>query len=328
LNPLLGREKYNKPADMQIKPAIWMVLALGLLIRPAAVWCQPYHHGDSIQLNALDYVAGELQWQYSFDNEEWQDFEGATGLQFMFYPEQDTYLRLRISDPNCPPPYFTEVQFVGLEPVPAFQCGDLLVDTRDGQEYPTVLIGDQCWMGRNLNIGEMVPGTQNQADSTLVEKYCYRNDADNCETYGGLYQWDQVMDYSTEEGTQGICPPGWHVPSDDEYKTLELALGMSEAHVNLTGFRGAGVGTAMMEGGDSGFEALFGGARNSSGGWQFIEGSPTYEFGYFYTSTEAANPNNAFRRCLRSDSSAVGRYNSWNKRFGLSLRCVLDDPGE
>ena len=313
---------------MQKKPTIWIVLSLGLLILSGAAWCQPYHQGDSIRLNALDYVAGELQWQYSFDNEEWHDLEGATGLQFMFYPEQDTYLRLRISDPDCPPPYYTEVQFVQLEPVPAFQCGDVLVDARDGQEYPTVLIGDQCWMARNLNIGEMVPGTQNQGDAGLIEKYCYGNDPENCETYGGLYQWNQVMDYSTEEGTQGICPPGWHVPSDDEYKTLELALGMSEAHVNLTGFRGAGVGTAMMADGDSGFEALFGGARNSSGGWQFIEGSPTYEFGYFYTSTEAVNTNNAFRRCLRSDSSGVGRYNSWNKRFGLSLRCVMDDPGE
>lgn len=313
---------------MNLKCIITCVLFWVLLALPLAVTGQPYLPGDSIRLNAVDYIAGELQWQYSFDGEQWHDFEGATGLEFMFYPERDTYLRLRIDDPDCPPPYYTEVQFVELEPVPAFQCGDVLVDPRDGQEYPTVLIGGQCWMARNLNIGEMVPGSQNQNDTTLIEKYCYGNDPENCETYGGLYQWNQVMNYSTEEGTQGICPPGWHVPSDEEWKTLERELGMPEAHLNLTGFRGAGIGTLLKEGGDSGFEALLGGARNSGGGWQFIEGSPTFEFGYFYTSTEAANVNNAFRRCLREDSSGVGRYNSWSKRFGLSLRCVLDEPEE
>jgi uncharacterized protein (TIGR02145 family) len=313
---------------MRIDRIIWVLFLQGLILGPLGGWSQPYHHGDSIKLNARDYVAGGLQWQYSFNGEEWHDFEGATGLQHMFYPEQDTYLRLRIDDPDCPPPYYTGVQFVELEPVTAFQCGDVLVDPRDGKEYPTVLIGNQCWMARNLDIGELIPGNQNQNDTILIEKYCYNNDPENCEIYGGLYQWNQVMDYTTEEGAQGICPPGWHVPSDNEWKILEMELGMSEAHTNLTGFRGAGVGTSLKAGGDSGFEALLGGGRNSAGGFQFIEGSPTYEFAYFYTSTEAANLNNAFRRCLRGDSSAVGRYNSWSKRFGLSLRCVLDAPGE
>ncbi|MFO7999369.1 MAG: FISUMP domain-containing protein [Bacteroidales bacterium] len=295
-----------------------------LLALPGSGLCQPYIEGDSIQLNALDYISGELQWQYSFDNNEWFDFEGGNGLRFVFYPEQDTYLRLKISDPDCPPPYYTDIQFVELEPVPAFQCGELLVDPRDGQAYPTVLIGEQCWMGKNLNTGEMVSGSQNQADTADIEKYCYNNDPENCDDYGGLYQWSQAMDYGTTESSKGICPPGWHLPSDDEWKILEMALGMSESDVNRTGFRGSGVGSSLKEGGDSGFEALLGGGRNSSGGWQFIEGS-NYEFGYFYTSSEAANQNYAFRRCIRGDSSAVGRYNSWPKTFGLSVRCVKDD---
>lgn len=283
---------------------------------------QAVHVGDSITLNALDYAAGELQWQYSFDDEQWFDYDESTGLMHVIYPEQDIYLRLRITDPDCPPAYYTEVKFVEVAPK-VFACGDSLVDPRDGQVYPTIKIGDQCWMGTNLNIGHMIEGANNQLDTAVIEKYCYGDDPENCDRFGGLYQWNQVMGYTTEEGAQGICLPGWHVPSDEEWKTLEMALGMSENAVNMGGFRGVGIGDALKEGGSSGFEALMGGARNNWGGWQFIEGSDI-EFGYFYTSTEGENPNNAYRRCLRKDHSAVGRYSTWPKMFGLSLRCVKD----
>ena len=180
-------------------------------------------------------------------------------------------------------------------------------------------------MAKNLNVGTMIQGNLNQSDTALIEKYCYDNDAENCLKYGGLYQWNQVMDYSTAEGARGICPPGWHVPGDEEWKSLELALGMPEALLNVIGFRGAGIGDAIKAGGSSGFEALFGGARSSPGNFVYMEGSPTFEFGYFYTSTESRVPGYAFRRCIRKDSSALGRYDTWPKSYGLSVRCVKDD---
>jgi uncharacterized protein (TIGR02145 family) len=282
----------------------------------------PYLPGDSVTLVAVDYVAGELQWQYSFDQQQWHDFEGKTGLQMVFYPTMDTYLRLKITDPACPPAYYTDTRLVALSDI--FRCGDTLTDPRDGQSYPTVVIGDRCWMARNLNVGTMVPGNVSQTDPELIQKYCYGNDPDNCDRYGGLYQWNQVMDYTTAEGARGICPPGWHVPTDQEYKELEMALGMSPEDADRTGFRGFGIGTRMKAGGTSGFEALMGGGRTSGGTWIYIEGSST-EFGYFYTSTESVRQGNAFRRCLRSASSAVGRYDSWPKTYGLSVRCIKDE---
>ncbi len=86
------------------------------------------------------------------------------------------------------------------------------VDDRDGQQYySTVLIDDQCWMAENLNYGDQIDGMYNQTNNSIIEKYCYNDLESNCDSLGGLYQWNELMEYTTEEGTQGICPDGWHV---------------------------------------------------------------------------------------------------------------------
>ena len=101
----------------------------------------------------------------------------------------------------------------------AWTCGLPIADPRDGKTYPTVQIGTQCWMAWNLNVGSMIPYTQEMANNGTVEKYCYDNSTSNCDVYGGLYQWDEIMNYSTTPGTTGLCPPvtGWHLPTDAEY---------------------------------------------------------------------------------------------------------------
>ena len=100
-------------------------------------------------------------------------------------------------------------------------CGELLTDSRDGQQYETVLIGTQCWMAENLNIGTRIDGVNDPSDNGNIEKYCYDDDPANCETYGGLYQWNEMMEYVTIERVQGICPEGWYIPTDDDWKILE-----------------------------------------------------------------------------------------------------------
>jgi hypothetical protein len=98
----------------------------------------------------------------------------------------------------------------------AWQCADPLVDIRDGQTYTTVQIGTQCWMKQNLNIGTVIPGANNMTNNSIIEKYCYNNSTANCTTYGGLYQWNEMMQYSITPGVQGICPASWHLPTDSE----------------------------------------------------------------------------------------------------------------
>ncbi len=82
----------------------------------------------------------------------------------------------------------------------SFTCGDPFTDPRNGQTYTTVQIGDQCWMAENLNIGEMINSGSNMTNNGVIEKYCFSNDPANCETYGGLYQWNEMMEYSTTAG--------------------------------------------------------------------------------------------------------------------------------
>ncbi len=201
-----------------------------------------------------------------------------------------------------------------------WSCGDMLIDYRDSQQYATVKIGNQCWMGENLNIGQMILTPVAQNNINIIEKYCYDNDPLNCEIYGGLYQWNQAMNYETEQGSQGICPQGWFLPSDQDFAEMEIFLGMDPGVVYTLGFRGPGIGTQLKQGGTSGFDILYGGAWASWGAFIYIEGS-IHEFGYLYTSTQAGE-DHAFRRCFRSDNSGVGRYNTWYKEAGLSVRCI------
>jgi uncharacterized protein (TIGR02145 family) len=69
----------------------------------------------------------------------------------------------------------------------------------------------------------MINVSQYQSNNSIIEKYCYDNNLDSCTKYGGLYQWNEIMQYTTQQGVQGICPTGWHLPTDEEWKVLEGA---------------------------------------------------------------------------------------------------------
>ena len=100
---------------------------------------------------------------------------------------------------------------------------DSIRDPRDGQWYTTAQIGSQFWMAENLNNGIKIDSLTEQTDNGIIEKYCcrpYRDYPGGCDKVGGLYQWDEAMNYSTAEGTQGICMPGWHIPTDNDWQKL------------------------------------------------------------------------------------------------------------
>jgi hypothetical protein len=94
-----------------------------------------------------------------------------------------------------------------------------------GQNYKTKIMPDgRRWMVENLNIGTMINGNLNMSNNSVVEKFCYDNDMSKCTIYGGLYQWGEIMQYMTTQGSQGICPSGWHIPTQMELSTLQNAL--------------------------------------------------------------------------------------------------------
>jgi len=197
-------------------------------------------------------------------------------------------------------------------------CGDMLVDDHDGQVYPTVQIGTQCWMAKNLNVGTMTPGANDQADNGIIEKYCYNNDAGNCSTYGGLYQWDEMMQYITTEGTQGICTSGWHIPTDAEWTILTDFLGGESV-----------AGGKMKETGTTHWNSPNTGATNESGFSGLPDGYITYDswfihlgyYGYCWSSTEYINI--AWGRKLSYVAENVYR-NDYDKVWGFSVRCLRD----
>ena len=193
-------------------------------------------------------------------------------------------------------------------------CGS--TEDADGNLYGSVQIGTQCWMNENLNVGTRIDGSSNQTDNATIEKYCHGDLESNCDTYGGLYQWDEAMQYVTTEGAQGICPDGWHIPSDEEWKTLEMHLGMSQTDADDTEWRGTDQGTKLKIGGSSGLDIPLAGYRSTSGSFNSL-GS----YALLWSSSESGS--SAWRRYLLSSHSEVYR-STVSQDYGFSLRCVRD----
>jgi uncharacterized protein (TIGR02145 family) len=200
-------------------------------------------------------------------------------------------------------------------------CGTLVYE---GKSYATFVIGFQCWMAQNLNVGTRINGTVNQTSNGTIEKYCYNDDEANCNVYGGLYQWDEYMNYtasgsSNPSGSQGICPTGWHVPSDAEWSALTTLLGGESVaggkvkEVGTTHWLSPNTGATNS----SGFTALPGALRYTGGGFDALAG-----YAYFWSSTEGSSAN-AWSRSLYFNSAQVSG-DDLNKTYGFSGRCSKD----
>lgn len=205
-----------------------------------------------------------------------------------------------------------------------FTCGFELFDDRDGQYYNTVLIGTQCWMAENLNIGSMITGFNNPTDNSIIEKYCYLDNTAYCDTYGGLYQWNEMMEYSTSPGVQGICPDGWHLPTITEWTILTNFLGganVAGGKMKTTGTIEAGTGLWLSPNYGatnlSGFSALPGGYRHYFGYCDNLN-----YMAYFFSSSEQST-NYAWALWLYTNNThATAIYDNKNQSF--SIRCIHD----
>jgi len=183
-------------------------------------------------------------------------------------------------------------------------------DKRDKQVYETVKIGEQVWFAENLNY-------------EMPNSWCYRDSAKYCDLYGRLYTYESALK---------ACPKGWHLPSDDEWKTLEKELGMTAEEADQFNYRGNGIGLKLRSQTDwyfdeiksqkgtneSGFTALGGGYRI------FQDGSCSYAgmIGSWWTST-AQNDKGAWSRYLSHNFTSVFRK-AYNKGDAYSVRCLKD----
>jgi uncharacterized protein (TIGR02145 family) len=184
----------------------------------------------------------------------------------------------------------------------------------EGQTYHTVLIGTHYWLKENMNAGTMIISNDSlQSNNGIIEKYCYNNDTANCTLYGGLYLWNEAMQYNTTERSQGICPSGWHVPTIIELNSLITAVdSIGNALKEIGQGTGEGSGTNT-----SGFSALMSGYHHPEFGF-FDLGVSTD----FWSSSEDSETNAKYMYLLSYDSSISLDIN--NKNYGYSVRCVKD----
>jgi len=200
---------------------------------------------------------------------------------------------------------------------PPWTCGDNLTDDRDGRVYHTVLINTQCWMKENLNIGEYKPAPYvQQTNNSTIEKYCFGNDTSLCHIYGGLYQWDEMMQYVTTSGAQGICPNGFHLPTTTEWEAIVTYLGGAYF-----------TGGALKEAGTDHWAAPNTNASNSTGftalpgGWGGPMGFIYVNYtGVYWTSSEVGTTV-AHSRSMQATSSFL-EYGEAIKTNSCSVRCL------
>jgi uncharacterized protein (TIGR02145 family) len=217
----------------------------------------------------------------------------------------------------------------------------------DGNTYNTVVIGAQIWMAENLKVthysdGDPVPLVESvpawDTMSPWVKAYCwYDNNPSLGEVFGALYSWAAAMNGQPSSdhnpsGIQGVCPSGWHLPSDEEWKQLEMHLGMSRVDADKDSeMRGTNEGAQLKEVGTShwsspntgatnmsGFTALPGGCRSWDGSFETIG-----YFGYWWTSTCKEWDPYAWHRNVGFDHIIVWRA-QMNNDVGFSVRCVKD----
>jgi uncharacterized protein (TIGR02145 family) len=200
-----------------------------------------------------------------------------------------------------------------------------------GQTYHTVQIGGQCWLKENLNVGTMIKGSVDQKKmnskyrvigQSTIEKYCYNDDPANCTNYGGLYQWAEAVQFKNGAtnttspspaftgNIQGICPIGWHIPTEAEFVTLKTTEG--------------GDGNKLKD--TRGFSALMSGGLTKTVGGNWRESGGLGKDAEFWSSSE--------RDKTHAAPMYLGDINTWDhsgiqfypqdKANGYSVRCVQD----
>ena len=214
--------------------------------------------------------------------------------------------------------YGNQVSFVTLVP----PCPGITAVNYQGQTYNTIQIGQQCWLKENLNVGQMIPESQSPTNNNIIEKYCNSDLESNCVIYGGLYSWNEMMQYSNFQGIQGICPTGWHIPDEEDLTILTDNLGtlssaggkMKELGLSHWGWPNTGATNS------SGFTALPGGWKNENNG--FVP--PRYQATFWSSSENAAT--NAWSIYLNYGNINALNYDYWEKNKALSVRCLMNVP--
>ena len=200
----------------------------------------------------------------------------------------------------------------------------------DEQTYNTIQIFGQCWIKENMNVGIMITSGLPQTNNDTIEKYCFENNEDLCDLLGGLYKWNEMIQYANETAGQGICPDGWHVPDDLNWQILEGAVdseyGIGDLVWENNAWRGSDAGGSLKQTGTTlwvspntgatdafGFKALPAGYFVQNAFW-----GGGYK-AYFWSSQY---PQKYFRNMDYNQSNI--RRNLGDYQTSFSVRCIKD----
>ena len=211
----------------------------------------------------------------------------------------------------------------------------------DGNVYNTVQIGEQCWMRENLRTTKYANGTTiplgTTTSSTTAYRYYPGNDSANVSTYGYLYNWAAVMNGAASSsanpsGVQGICPDGWHVPSDAEWTQLTNYVSSQSQYVCGTNPDYIAKALASTQGWNTSSDNCVVGNNPSANNATSFSALPAgYYYGYYGNFGSAAN----FWSATQGDYRYLYYYNAYvrsngdyNIYAGFSVRCVKNSGGD
>jgi uncharacterized protein (TIGR02145 family) len=278
----------------------------------------------SKDMGSLEYLGNETSSQQLKSAEDTQSFSFVVGDELLYIGYDNGKQTGILDAPEVSETY--TFQFATSIP-----CPGTPTVLYEGQLYHTIQIFSQCWLKENLNVGTMISCELIMTNNNILEKFCLYNSLDTCLKFGAFYKWWEVMQYIDEEGTQGICPPGWHIPTDGEWKVLEGSVdghfGVGDPNWDIWGPRGIEAGSRLkathgwVYGGNGtdqfGFSGLAGG-KIWGGGNATGMGSD----GYWWTSTEI-NSSGAWSRQISYDYQGVTRLDYGNDD-AFNVRCVKD----
>jgi uncharacterized protein (TIGR02145 family) len=198
----------------------------------------------------------------------------------------------------------------------------------EGKTYPTVQVGTQCWLGKNLNVGTKIDVTKDQTKNGIIEKYCQGGLESNCDIYGGLYNWGETVNYLNGANNttnwnpvptgpvQGLCPNGWHVPTLTEWDILVAYLGQATAGAkmkepsynhwnapnkdanNITNWTGLGSGNRWPSGTYNNFKTY-------ETYWTVTAGTTNVNTDVFYGGLSFSIPNPTRGESYKNNSSSI-----------------------
>jgi uncharacterized protein (TIGR02145 family) len=288
--------------------------------RRGLVWS--HNHNPTLETNH-----GKIE----FQEESNTFYHELTNLQ----PRTAYYVRA-FADNSLGRVYGNEVKFYTLGPVVPCPGSEKVTDA-DGNNYNTLLIGDQCWLRENLAV------TKNHAGQP-IERVCLDGNEQNCQTLGGLYTWSTILDgylpdNDNVEPIQGICPTGWSLPDDNHWDelthhlihhgynydhTLEKnliaqSLSASQSWISIGMMPTGSPGAEPSKNNSAGFAALPAGGRNHNLTWMQQGISANFWSASSYGQDMAGYRSISFReRGLISDTI--------NVNAALSVRCVKTSP--